>query len=279
MLVLTSPRTHRRPQWPFGINWASRQAEGLEVWVPFVNGYGVVLTKGGSLGRPTVSTPKFRADGLGDYGIDFNGTDGNAADFPYPDAPLITSAGITIVWTGIVDTTSDYRHFAGKHEFGGGTNNPFEFRTGPGTTQLVLVRANAGGHQEMVGSSLTAGKYHTLAVRVSDNLIQTLPDFFVDGTKTAGTAGASSGTPTGAVTGTSQNIRIGNRTAGSAIQMDGLCAEMRFYNRAISDAAIQEISDGRTRWDLYWQPTKTFLVAVGGGGGGGSAFPALSVAI
>jgi hypothetical protein len=206
MLVLTSPRTHRRPQWPFGINWASRQAEGLEVWVPFVNGYGVVLTKGGSLGRPTVSTPKFRADGLGDYGIDFNGTDGNAADFPYPDAPLITSAGITIVWTGIVDTTSDYRHFAGKHEFGGGTNNPFEFRTGPGTTQLVLVRANAGGHQEMVGSSLTAGKYHTLAVRVSDNLIQTLPDFFVDGTKTAGTAGASSGTPTGAVTGTSQNI-------------------------------------------------------------------------
>jgi len=184
------------------------------------------------------------------------------------------------VWCGVVDTVSDGRHFASKHATNGGTNNPFDFRIEPGTTLLRCVRANAGGHQEMNGPNLTVGRFTTLAVRHADNLIQTLPDFFVDGVKAAGIAGASSGTPTGAVTGSGVDIRIGNRAPGSSHQMDGFCAEMRFYNKRISDAAIQALQDPDKWWELYWQPAKTFFhVVAGGGGGGANQFPALSVAI
>jgi hypothetical protein len=253
-----------KPRWPFGINWDSPQAVGLEVWVPFVFPSGAILTKNGSIGT-TIGLAPFRANYEGTYGIDFNKTDNNWAEFAYPDAPFISVNGITVIWCGVVDTqTPDFRHFAGKHATNGATANPFDFRNEEGTTTLRLVRSNTAA-RVWAGPSYSNSVYQVIAFRVADNLIQTAPDFFVNGVKTAGTSGT---TDTGAVTGSEANIRIGQRASGSAVQMDGFCSEVRFYNRAISDGAIQELSQPDRRFNLYWSPTNTSYLFVGTAAGG-----------
>jgi hypothetical protein len=53
-------------------------------------------------------------------------------------------------------------------------------------------------------------------------------------------------------------IHIGNE-AGDTRNFDGQISDVRFYNRALSAEEVWALYDPATRWDLYWQPTKTYF--------------------
>lgn len=240
----------RRPPWPFRINWDSPQAVGLELLVTFSAYGGVVLSRN----NVTAATVNVSADQRyqvdGGLGIDLVAASANYVDFAYPDDPFITDQGLTIVWIGQIDTgIGTFRHFAGKHSGAGGTNNPFDFRTQSAQNAMTLVRAHGTNSRIHVGPNVEPSEYRVYAVRVADNLAQTVPDFFIDGTKTVGTLSSGAGV-NGPITGSGANIQIGRRADG-VVQMDGYCAEVRFYNRAIPDEIIQSINRPATQYDVY----------------------------
>jgi hypothetical protein len=246
-----------RPSYPFRINRGSIQSEGLEFIVSAGEQGGLIIgplippQNGQIIYNGASSVFRGAAEDYG-FGFDIVAASSGFISFPLTeDDPFISASGITVIWSGVIDNilTTSFKHFAGKHTLSGAVNNPFDFRTdNSGSLILTLVRANAGGLRIFTGPSVTFDTYLNIAVRVSDNLIETVPDFFVDGVRTAGTL--SSGTGTGAVTGSNGDIRIGRRADG-AVQMDGVVTECRFYNRAISDNAIQELSNPQTRFNLY----------------------------
>jgi hypothetical protein len=41
---------------------------------------------------------------------------------------------------------------------------------------------------------------------------------------------------------------------GTGNNLNGTIADVRVYNRALTDAEVWELYDPRSRWDLYWQP-------------------------
>lgn len=253
-----------RLPWPFEINRDSPQAQGLELAVMFVPPGGIVLPQGG-LANPTIFRGRFEP--VAGPGIDFNTTDNNYAEIEYPDYPFLTDAGLTVIWTGIVDASGNFRHFTGKHASAGATNNPIDFRTNNATTAIHVVRSHATASRTFSNSTnafYTVGLLQTFAVRFANNLLQTAPDLFIDG-EGPYTGSTISGSGTGAVTGSGAAIRIGRRPDG--VQMDGFCQEVRYYNRAISDRAILAASRESTRWDLYQPMHRSFFVGAGGGGG------------
>ena len=268
MLLVSKHNFQQVPPWPYGINPDSPQAVGLEVWVTFpAGGAGYVLPQRGR----TTGINLFRADPTGGYGRNFDQTVPTPATLAYGDAPFITAQGITIMWSGRIDDVAGIHGFAFKGVANGATDTPFDFRTGGiDTTSIALVRSNAGGLVIFTSQTglVSAGTYGIFAVRVTDNLIETLPDFFVNGNKFAG--GVNGGSGTGAVTGTAQDIIFGGRQDGVA-PMDGYCREIRIYNRALSDGVIQSMATPETQFDLWWSPTNaaTFAIATGGGGGAG----------
>jgi hypothetical protein len=69
--------------------------------------------------------------------------------------------------------------------------------------------------------------------------------------------GASKGTNTttivpGMVSPSNENI--GTYRSGNGDFWSGQIADVRLYNRALSDAEVWALYDPRSRWDLYWQP-------------------------
>jgi hypothetical protein len=86
--------------------------------------------------------------------------------------------------------------------------------------------------------------------------------------------GASKGTDTTSIT---PGLVKGNVFETLAAQSDGtgrftgLIADVRIYNRALTDAEVWALYDPRSRWDLYWQPNTraySFMSAIAAGTAG-----------
>lgn len=182
-------------------------------------------------------------------GPDINGTNYFVTVEAPPDAPYITSAGVTLSWWGIVDDLGIYNHFAGKHTGNGGNSNPFDFRAN--NSGLVdLVRANAVGFSIHTASiSLTVGVLHHVLCSVANDLIETAPLWLIDGVIASDSAFQSA---IGAVTGDGSPIRIGRRADG-AVQLDGVTAEFRAYGYGMSLAQAWTLYENP--FDLYWVPS------------------------
>ncbi len=124
---------------------------------------------------------------------------------------------MSIIWRGVIDTGSAFRHFAGKHATGGGTNNPFDFRTSNAASpKASLTRATAAGANTYAGPVLPLGKLFTIAVS-QNTLVNGDVTFYLDGVPSAGvlTGGASS-----FVTGNTEPLLFGRRADG-VVQLDG----------------------------------------------------------
>ena len=144
---------------------------------------------------------------------------------------------LTICTWANIETAGNYRHFAGKHAAGGGSTNPFDFRTSADNPpKMVLVRANAD-YRSYDGPNTTLGQWKHYCV-VAPAAIETTPTFYIDGVPTTGTASGGGGT--GAATGSGAAIRMGSRADATPL-MDGSLDEMRIYNRMLSDDEIGQI--------------------------------------
>ena len=228
--------------WPT-IDWNHKQASGLECYLPFRFGpQGVEMRTGKAWTRNGATPLRVTPQGTA---IDIGGTD--YLSLAFPDAPFIGAAGLTILWSGIIDTGSGFRDFASKSAGNGATSSPFCFFTSNDATPVLQVTRAALAYNYFGGPSVTLGAYRVYAVRFADQIVTTTPDFFVGGAKTAGSLIGGAGV--GSVTGSEAEIRIGRRADG-AVQMDGACDEVRIYSRALPDALIAEISDPERKWDL-----------------------------
>ncbi len=126
-----------------------------------------------------------------------------------------------------------YRHFLGKHDGNGSGQNPVDFRTNnDGTPKLVMNRATDADIAGWDGPTVTLNAWRVYGFSQASG-VQTTPDFYINGSKTAG--GSTGGSGTGPATGTNANIRIGQRADG-AVQMDGNMAEVAVWSVQLTDA-------------------------------------------
>jgi hypothetical protein len=287
LILPAKSKRFRRPPWPYAINWDSPQAQGLFAWVTFpFSGSPLLLPNHvpDANQNTTINGARHRWDPIGGYGADFNTTANNYVQIPsshVPETLFLSPNGLTIIWTGRVDAFS-----AGGVQFTDRTNaytrdTTFAFDT-RASGNIVWDRAHASDFrvQETATAGLVvAGVYASYAIRVTDNLCQTVPTCFVNGVKNTSFA-TTFGGATGAATVSGQPLQIGQDAGVTTQQLDGFCADVRYYNRALTDAEIQAQADPVSTLDLYWSPAVTYFdLFAGGGGGGGSTFPALTVAI
>lgn len=199
----------------------------------------------------TMTSGDLVAAKIGD-GLDFDGSD-DYINCPASDTGFL--GALTISCWAKIDSGSAYRHFAGKHASGGGTANPFDFRTNNAATPLMeLIRANTG-YKEYSGPAVVLNTMTHYAA-TAPNIIQTAPEFYVDGSATTGTSigGFGSGAPTGSTA----DIKIGRRADG-VVKMDGVIDEMRIlstelsadwisteYNNQSSPSTFYSVSDEQT---------------------------------
>jgi hypothetical protein len=64
---------------------------------------------------------------------------------------------------------------------------------------------------------------------------------------------------------------MGTSFGASPFAMNGWGCDFRIYNRALTDAEVWELYQPSTRWDLYWQPQRSYVFLAAAGGGAGSA--------
>lgn len=201
--------------------------------------------------RATVgSTPTWQIDQEGRR-VDFDGTD--YYEFPHHGDYSLTGR-MTLVWYGVVDTGSTFRHFIGKHAGNGALVNPFDFRTDT-ISRLVLVRANTNNKTHTVTSpTITLGARHLLSVSTQTN-IETVPDMYVDGV--AGVI-STTGTGTGVSTSDTSPIRVGQRADG-IVQLDG-----KVYYVAGFDRRWTPGEHSRLARDPFGPFTRLLLTATSG---------------
>ena len=150
-----------------------------------------------------------------------------------PDSALL--GALTYCVVANIASGSAFRAFLSKSVGSGSAANPGEFRTdNSATPKLFSARANAAANTYS-GPNAVVGAYRMYSMTLADGNVNTAPIFYVGTTPTTGTL--STGTATGAATGTSQNLRIGRRADG-AVQMNGTIASVLVYNRALSAAEI-----------------------------------------
>ncbi len=155
------------------------------------------------------------------------------------DAPFL--GDITLIWFGVVDTGSEYRHFMGKHATTGGTSNPFDFRTDNAAAPVIaLSRANDGYHVWRSSTAITLGEQFMAAVTSVD--LDADPTFhYISPTKYfMETVSPWSGSGSGVPTGSGADIRIGRRDDG-AVQLDGAIGFAMGFSRILSASEITSL--------------------------------------
>jgi len=241
-----------RPKPPFTINWDSWQARGLIAWYPLIpvdaapnlaahkhfrlNNTGAVWVADPVMGR----VPQFVNDGSNDR------FDLQSIVWPFPITPLTMC-----VWFNTTDIDGSGTLF----EFGSGNSDSYRLQTAGGVAgDPVSFRANiSGGSNALTSTGYSANTWHHacgLARSITDR------SAYIDG-------GSRGNNAVSRDVSAATQLRIGLRFNGGQ-DFDGTIADVRIYNRALSDPEVFALWDPRTRWDLY-QPIRrrTFTAAAG----------------
>lgn len=142
-VFVSRERWRRQPTRPVPIDRSHPLASSLRFFIVFIDGVAIDLQSwaiGTRNGSPVVQASRIPAG----TGTVAKLTAGSSDYYEFAHRPEweITGA-ISLAWRGIVSTGSAFRHFGGKHSSGGGSNNPFDFRTtNNAAPQVALVRSN-----------------------------------------------------------------------------------------------------------------------------------------
>lgn len=152
-----------------------------------------------------------------------------------------------------------------KCETSGGANTPFGFFTEAGGS-LSLNRANGAVSGFRVWSSaaiITAGNNYVLAASsVAD--ISVAPTFYINGVKDTGApTSLYSGAGTGAATGNTTSLKIGNRTDLASQSFHDI-HDVVIFSEVLSDATIRRLN---RELDSIWlaQPRRLWAIPAAGG--------------
>jgi hypothetical protein len=242
---------------PFRVNWSSPQARGLVGWWPFNASRGARQVA--ELAR---SGP--RAAVQGTLATVFHPTVGYGFG-PFTTANYLSAGNSVVVqnlpsgsalsvvaWCEPVAVTgTNQTIFSKTNASGDGWH--FKLDSGDGSLYLTIIRATT--NSEARSSTLFTSGLHCLAGVYAGST----PTLYDNGVQLA-TASSSAGS--GAYTvDTSENIEIGRLGQGTGFwPFGGKIYEVRLYNVALTPAAINQIYNPATRWDLY-QPNRRKLWA------------------
>lgn len=225
-----------KPVAGIGLDFSHPLAQALVLCVVFNQGAGLTV-------QDLTGNPRHQflgsSSGIGwlpspDIGpaTDISGTGVWTATAP-SDTPFL--GDITIVWRGVVDTGGALREFVNKSGADAATANPFTFYTNTDANPRPrLTRANTTYRGWITPTTgFNAGvlnKVQTFAVS-QVAAIETAPLFYINGMFSGPAVDVGPGAGTGAPTGSSKDIRIGQAPS---IQMDGKVDFVMIWNRVLT---------------------------------------------
>lgn len=241
-------RVGQRPLWPFSINRDSPQTEGLVAWYPALHNPnltgGTVDLADGLFPLDNVNgTPNTIADSatFPQMGPVFDFVSG-ANDYLFRNEAVLTVVPVSFaVWfrvealTGGTQTLCELGQFGSQDRFILVFDDPTA-----GDPLICQAKQGATNANATTTTGVTVGQWH-LATAV----FETTTDrrVFIDG--------GSKGTNATAATPAGLNRTHMARSVSDGFNLNGQIAEVRIYNRALSDAEVRQMWEPRTRWDLY----------------------------
>ncbi len=150
MAVFLPRRWRRQPTGLVAIDWSHPLIANadLRFFVTRVDGVFVDLVTG-AFGTPNGSAVIVPRAGLRGVPSSMQASLASATSDYYEfahDASWNLTGDMSLLWRGELTSAGALKHFAGKHAAGGGSNNPFDFRTDSSSpAKAVLVRSSAGG--------------------------------------------------------------------------------------------------------------------------------------
>ena len=244
--------------WPLALNWGHPLAQDLRFLFVTIDGQMIDLvaetlaTNNGTITSRATDTPW--------AGGDLDSTDyWSVAD---DDAHNITGP-ITLIWRGVIDTGSAFRHFAGKHAGAGALLNPFDFRTNNAAAPAVFLgRASAAAAYSHTSSIIVPLRAPVTVAVAQGKDSDEGGKFFIDGkVQTFGAFGFSR-TPEASTTG----LRIGRRTDG-VVQMDGVVEYVAGYARELTVGELGAFQIGLPADLVTPAGPRIFVPAAAPGGG------------
>ena len=216
------------PSIPFTLNRASPQAAGLLLWYPTVGyvgrlaDYAAANHFGGTLTGP----PGVRREPSVGIGMDFTGSERWEVTHV---SDLSTTTRTISAWV-IGDTLTGTQTIVKKD---------VEYILRCDNTSLTLYTWTSGGLNQISATLSTGTLYHVCGTWDGTNAV-----LYVNGVQ------KNTSTPGGTTSTSSNNWTIGAQPGGGE-GWDGLIADVRLYNRALSAAEIWSLYAPQTRWDLY----------------------------
>lgn len=233
----------QQPQYPRGINFGNSLSKGIVVaWNASVYTQEAIL---GRINIPYGTGNIALAGGGGGYGISL----GTAYPAFNNDSRYDVLGTLSAVALITPNTITNDRSVVAKTTANGATASPYDFGTSTG--KIRLGRANATGYRVWASgtSLLSANKTYVIGVSQGSD-IGVAPTFYVNGAKdTASPTDLYSGTGSGAATGNSNVLRIGNRDDATTM-FSGLIYGCYIFNRVLSDSEHLEIAQ------MFWKVWK-----------------------
>lgn len=245
---------HVGRQWP-AYNVESDQADGLVMWLPYGGGYpgahqhidtisGLVFTEGG--------TPVWVADGERGWSMLF---DDAANEYLEVDHPVITGTPYTLSgWFRTDDGVSPQYviNISDKDVANQQTSLLINYNPSLSVSALTYT-AGSGLVRAISTASLVVGRWQLITgVFESPTARACLLDGANKGTN------ANNATPLG-LDRTSIG-RAGDSTPGA--YMSGCIADVRVYDRALTDLQVAELSHPDTEWELFQIPRRLWRLGV-----------------
>lgn len=230
-----------RPQEFHGVNWDSPQAQGLVYWWPLYFDGDYTSRIYGDRAEDFVGV------GARSYVSEFGRSVQGPADgtsFTKIDSTRITAVPLTMCgWTRPSLSGAGERVLSiGQGE---NQNNVFDFYTVSGRVGVV-ARAGAPFEEASI-SGVVNGEWQHVGATFATNASRRA---WLNGRP--GVEGTLSVTPLGL---TRIGLGVLYRQFPTGVHLGGF-ADLRIYNRALTEPEMRALYDPQTRWDLYWQPTR-----------------------
>ncbi len=244
-----------RPTGNFKLNGGSWQATGLVAWYPMMPN----LLRSERVVPPLATSAAVSLSSATNLGGTCGSYDGSTSYLQRAVAVrVVTGPPFTVaVWCYPTSVSGDRMgwssidlNFFGWYLYNSGTTPNFQAYNGTASVASSTGTAVANTWQHMAGVETS-----TIARAC----------YFNGGSKGTNT---QNGAISQDVPSTRESIGIYQAGGAQADFFSGLIADVRIYNRALSDLEVAMLYDPATRWDLYWQPNRRAYVFQPGGAAG-----------
>jgi len=253
------------PDGPFELNKNSLQANGLVAWWP------TIASRGGNVMMDLARRHNAAFNGGLTWTIDpnagnildYNGSSGYLSFSRTGDIPTSSEAFTLSVWiedNTTVDNLGTYHRIISYYD------ESQNIQLGLGRTEtsgdrcfyIYNLSGGGGDPSEVTMGDVPLILNHVIATFDGSNVYKIYLNGFDKG-------GGSMVTGVGGFTANSTTVYIGQR--GNGAYVDGTIGDVRFYNRALSDAEVWQLYDQATRWELYQPVQPKFIVTIPVAGG------------